>query len=523
MTMKHLSVALLLTAALSPLAAFADVHPNPLFSDHMVLQQGVELPVWGTADAGEKVTVTLGSASQTATADADGKWMLRLPAQKAAGLDVPAAQMTIAGKNSLTITDILIGEVWLASGQSNMQFPVSKAKASYAGLLDEEKEIAAANYPKLRMFTAKNTKSLTPQATVEGKWEVCSPETVPNWSAVGYLFGRDLQREIKQPVGILSTAYGASTAEAWISREALAADSLLKPMLDRFDADVAAFKANPNVTLGELPENAKKPVTINGRPGAATARLGDPVNDQHQPTVLFNGQLNPLIPYAIKGALWYQGESIVGGTKGLMMYGHVQNALIQDWRTRWGQGDFPFFIAQIPGQQNVSNNPLLREQQADALKLKNTGIAVIMDTGEAKNVHPHNKAPLGERLTTLALAKAYGQNVEFSGPVFDSLKIDGDKAVVKFTHADGLMAKGGGSLKWFQVAGQDQKFHDATATVQGDSVIVSSPDVPSPVAVRYAWDNFPEGANLYNKEELPASPFRTDHWDYPIQGIVESP
>jgi sialate O-acetylesterase len=522
MNSKHLSIALLLAAGLPSVATFADVHPNPLFSDHMVLQQGVELPVWGTADAGEKVTVTLGSSSQIATAGADGNWMLKLPAQKAAGLDAPATEMTIAGKNSVTVKDVLIGEVWLASGQSNMQFPVSKAKGSYAGLLNEEKEIAAANYPKLRMFTAKNTKSLTPQATVAGQWEICTPENVPAWSAVGYLFGRDLQREIKQPVGILSTAYGASTAEAWISREALAADPLLKPMLDRFDADVAAFKANPAVTLGELPDNAKKPVTINGRPGAATAKLGDPVNDQHQPTVLFNGQLNPLIPYAIKGALWYQGESIVGGTKGLLMYGHVQNALIQDWRSRWGQGEFPFFIAQIPGQQNVSNNPVLREQQVEALKLKNTGIAVIMDTGEAKNVHPHNKAPLGERLTKLALAKAYGQNVEFSGPVFDSLKIDGNKAIVKFTHADGLTAKGGDSLKWFQVAGDDQKFHDATAKIDGDTVIVSSPEVAAPAAVRYAWDNFPEGANLFNKDDLQASPFRTDHWDYPIEGIVES-
>jgi sialate O-acetylesterase len=517
--MRRLLPALLVAAA--PLSAFAEVQPNPLFSDHMVLQQGVELPVWGTAAPGEKVTVTLGSASQSATADAAGKWMLKLPPQKAAGLDTPSLDLKIAGNNELTIHDVFIGEVWLASGQSNMEFTVSKKVKSFAGMLDEDKVIAAADFPKIRMFTVKQTKSRTPLTTLSGKWEVCSPETVPGFSAVGYLFARDLQRDIKQPVGILTTAYGASAAEAWVSREALAADPLLKPILDRFDSNLAAFDKNENVTLGELPPEFPKPTPINKKRQAPTAKLGNPVNDQHQPTVLFNGQLNPLIPYAIKGAIWYQGESIIGGEKGLNTFGHLTSAMITDWRAHWGQGDFPFYVVQIPGQKDISNNPLVREQQNQVLQLKNTALAVIIDTGEAKNVHPKNKEPVGERLARIALANAYGQTIESSGPVFDSLKIEGDKALVKFTHTDGQLVAKGGPLKWFQVAGDDQQFHDATAEIQGDTVVVSSPDVPHPVAVRYAWDNFPENANLFNKDDLPASPFRTDHWTYTIPGIVE--
>ncbi len=521
---------LLLSASVAAIfaagTARADVAPNPLFSDHMVLQRGMSVPVWGTAAAGEQVTVSLGGASQKATAGADGKWMVKLPEQKMAP-DGPPMELTIAGKNTVTIKDVLIGEVWIASGQSNMVFPVA-AKGPYGGLTNSAEVIAAANIPSIRMFTVADKKSADPQATMTGSWQVATPQTVPNWSAVGYLFASGLQKELKVPIGIITAAYGASTCEAWISRDALAADPAIKPMLDGFDASIAFYKTSPGTPIGQAPP---RPTPINKARPAPTARQGDPVQDQHEPTVLFNGMLNPVIPYAIRGAIWYQGESLCGGDAGVDNYGHVQAAMIADWRKRWGagagEGDFPFYLVELPGQQNLSNNPRIREQQAAVLKLSpNTAMAGIIDTGEAKNVHPRNKAPLGERLTKIAMANAYGQKIEFSGPVYDSMKVEGSAIRVKFTHLGApdhpaaLVAKGG-ALKWFQIAGADQKFVDATATIDGDNVIVSSPDVKSPVAVRYAWDNYPDGCNLYNAADIPASPFRTDNWKYPLAGLVE--
>jgi sialate O-acetylesterase len=417
--------------------------------------------------------------------------------------------MTIAGKNTITIEDVLVGEVWLGSGQSNMAFTVSKKAARYAGLVDEEKEIAEANYPKVRMFTAKETKSYEPQSEVQGKWLVCTPENVAGFSAVGYLFSRDLHKELGQPVGFVTVAFGASTAEAWIRRETMAADPLLKPMLDRLDALVSFYRANPDAPASEAP---KSPQTINARPGPPPARLRDPVQDQHNPTVLFNGMIHPVIPFAIRGAIWYQGESIVDGDWGVTNYPHVQNTLITDWRKLWGQGDFPFFVVQLPALDNISNNPRIREGQAAVLTLPNTGMAVTIDIGDEKDVHPHNKAPLGERLTRIAMAKVYGKSIEYSGPVYQSMKIDGSNVVIKFTQLGGGLVAKGGPLKWFTVAGADRKFLPAEARIEGDTVVVSHKQITMPQAVRYAWENYPDGCNLYNAAGLPATPFRTDQW-----------
>ncbi|HEY4330600.1 MAG TPA: sialate O-acetylesterase [Phycisphaerae bacterium] len=518
-----LSITSTLAALALASAVRADVKPNPLFSDHMVLQQSMPLPVWGTADAGEQVTVTLGTAKQTATAAANGTWSVKLPAQKSAGLDAPGMELTIAGKNTLTIKDVLIGEVWIGSGQSNMVFPVS-AKGPYGGLTNADAVVAASNIPSIRMFTLADKKAATPQATAASAWQVASPQTVPAFSAVGYLFATGIQKELKVPVGIVLAASGASTAEAWISREALTADPILKPMLDGFDASVAFYKTSPTLPIGQAPP---RPTPINKARPAATARQSDPVQDQHEPTVLFNAMISPIVPYAMRGVIWYQGESLCGGDHGVTIYPQVQAALIADWRKRWGQGDFPFNLVELPGQKNLSNNPRIREAQAAVLKLvPNTGMAVIIDTGEATNVHPRNKQPLGDRLTKIALANTYGQKIEFSGPVYDSMKVDGTTIRLKFSHlgapdhAPALVAKGG-ALKWFQIAGEDQKFVEAAATIEGDTIIVTSPTVKTPVAVRYAWDNYPDGCNLYNAADIPASPFRTDTWTYPLAGLVE--
>ena len=256
-----------------------------------------------------------------------------------------------------------------------------------------------------------------------------------------------------------------------------------------------------------LPHRRRR-LTRGGRPGP----LRDPAQDQHQPTVLFNAMIHPLLPYAIRGAIWYQGESIVGGPGGLLLYHHVMETMVTQWRGLWGEGNFPFYVVQLPGQQNVSNNPLVREEQAKILSLPNTGMAVVLDTSEAKNVHPHNKEPLGDRLSRIALANVYGQKIEYSGPVFASAKVEGSAIRVRFTHAAGLTAKDG-PLKWFQIADADQKYVDADAKIEGDSVVVSSPQVSAPVGVRYAWDNYPDTANLYNGAGLQAAPFRTDAWD----------
>ena len=504
---RSIVASLCVTLCFATLAS-AEVKPSTLFSDHMVLQSGMPVPIWGTADPAEKVTIKFNGQTKSATADATGKWTVRLRKLKPGG----PFEMTIAGKKAgetpIIVKDVLVGEVWLGSGQSNMQFNVSQKGHPPYGLLNEAQEIAAANYPQVRMFTVKTATTLEPQSDVVGVWQVCTPETVPDWSAVGYLFARDLNQALKLPVGIVLSAFGASTAEAWVPRAALAADPQLKPMLDKFDARENYFKAHPGASDADAPP---APQTINSRPGRP-GPLRDPVHDQHQPTVLFNGMINPIVPYAIRGALWYQGESVTGGPNGLMLYSHVMDTMVTEWRKLWSEGNFPFYVVQLPGQQNVSNNPLIREQQAKILALPNTGMAVVLDTSEAKNVHPKNKEPLGDCLTKIALANVYGQKIEFSGPVYASTKVEGSTIRVKFTHVEGLTAKGG-PLKWFQIAGADQKFVDADAKIDGDSVVVSSPNVSTPVAVRYAWDNYPDTANLYNGAGLQAAPFRTDNWD----------
>ncbi len=486
-------------------AASAEVRPAALFSDHMVLQAGVPVPIWGTAEPGERVKVEFLGQTGSATTAANGRWMLRLRKLKPGG----PYEMRIQGRNSITVHDVLVGEVWLGGGQSNMVFTVSRKAASFAGMLDEDQQIAAANYPRIRMFTVKTEKSYTPRESVTGEWQVCSPATVAGFSAVGYLFARDLQQRLNVPVGILTVAYGASTAESWLPREAVAADPQLKPMLDRFDALETFYKTHPGAATADAPP---APQTVNGR-GPKPGPLRDPVEDQHQPTVLFNGMLHPVVPYAIRGAIWYQGESIVGGKEGLALYPHVMETLVGEWRQLWGQGDFPFYAVQLAALKNVSNNPLVREGQARILSLPNTGLAVTIDVGDPDNVHPKDKEPVAERLALIALANTYHRQLEYSGPRYASMMVEGSAIRIRVTHVGGGLAAKDGPLKGFQIAGEDQQFFDAEATIDGDTVIVKSSKVAAPVAVRYAWANYPAGCNLRNAAGLPAAPFRTDSWD----------
>lgn len=478
------------------------------FTSHMVLQRDQPVPVWGTAEAGEHVTVEFAAQKKTTVADASGHWRLALDAL-AASSDSRAFQITGSKTaDALVLEDVLVGEVWLCSGQSNMVFTLSKSAYKWAGVNDEEKEIAAANYPLIRMFTGEGTKSYEPQTRVKGEWVVCTPQTAPAFSAIGYFFARDIQKELEVPVGILALSYGASCAEAWIRRETLAADPQLRPMLERFDEAVKTFRATPPPAAEPVAERSQDVSAANPKPKQAARR--DPAQDQHNSTVMFNGMIAPVIPYAIRGVLWYQGESIAGGAAGRALYPHVQATLINDWRALWQQGDFPFYIVQLAGQDAPSNSPAVREVQATVLALKNTGMAVATDVGEVKNVHPRNKQAVGDRLARIALANAYGLPIEFSGPRFESMTVEGSSIRLNFSHvAGGLVAPPTG-LKWFEVAGEEGKYEPAQATINGDTVVVSSPSVPAPINARYAWTNFPDGGHLYNAVGLPAAQFRTD-------------
>jgi sialate O-acetylesterase len=500
--------------------ARAEVKLASPFSSHMVLQRETHVPVWGTADAGETVTVEFAGQKKSATAGADGKWRLTLDPLEASAEPRDFAVSSVNRESKIEnqkLSDVLVGEVWLGSGQSNMDFSVSKKAKYFAGVTNEEQEIAAANYPLIRMFTGKATKAYAPQPRVEGEWLVCSPGTVPGFSAVGYFFARDLQREIKVPVGIVTLSYGASTAEAWIRREPLAANPQLQPMLDRFDTAYRTYQANkpdPEKLAQEQKQFEVDAAKARAEGKTPPRRPGnrDPEQDQHNPTVLFNGMINPVIPYAIRGVIWYQGESIVGGDAGRALYPLVQATLIADWRALWGRGDFPFYIVQLAGQEAPSNSPWVREAQATVLSLPHTGMAVTTDIGERSNVHPHNKQDVGDRLARIALANVYGRPLEYSGPAYESMQVEGGAIRLKFSHLGGGLVAQGGPLKWFVIAGADRKFVPAEARIDGNNVVVSSPEVTLPAAVRYTWVNFPEGCNLFNAAGLPAAQFRTDQW-----------
>ena len=490
----------------------ADVTLPAHFSDHMVLQRDAKLPVWGGADPGEEVVVRFQQQVQKTTAGDDGQWRVQLA-------EVPPGgphELTVKGKNAITLKDVLVGEVWLASGQSNMHFTVAKTdKYYFAGTKNESEEVAAANHPQLRMFTADWTMRAEPQREVAGTWKVCTPENVREFSAVAYFYARELQRELGVPVGILTATYGASTAEAWTSREALAVEPELKPKLEKLDAGVASYVADPTLAegYGHAMQRWEQKVAEAKATSQKTPRKPknpDPAQDQHNATVLYNGMIAPLIPYAIRGAIWYQGESSVNDAK---IYPLLQSTMIKDWRTRWGLGDFPVYYVQLanhkapkpePGNSRMAS---FRDAQTAALVVPNTGMAVTIDLGEEADVHPRNKQDVGARLARIALAKTYGKAIAHSGPVLEAVSAEDGALRLKFAHAgNGLIAKDG-PLKHFAVAGQDGKWKWADAQIDGQTVVVRSTEVAAPVQVRYAWADNPEGANLVNPEGLPAGTF----------------
>ncbi len=473
-----------------------EVAVPPLFSDHMVVQQGIKVAVWGTAGAGEQVTVKLKDRQATTTAGPDGRWRVDLAPLTAGG----PFELTVAGSNTLTFRDVLVGEVWVCSGQSNMQWPVDRS-------LNAEQEIAAADFPRIRLFSVTQTIAEKPRDDVSGTWRACSAETVPQFSAVAYYFGRELHKSLDVPVGLIQAAWGGTPAETWTSLATLEADPNLRTILTRGEEPATRPAARGARGQARPGDQARQSAPA---PGGTRSK---PV--PKKPAVLYNGMIHPLIPYGIAGAIWYQGEANAGRA---YQYRTLFPAMIRDWRKNWGQGDFPFLFVQLANYQASKPEPgesswaELREAQLMTLSLPKTGMAVTIDIGEADNIHPKNKQDVGRRLMLAALAVAHGKKVAFSGPVMESSSVAGDSVRIRFKHAEGgLVAKGGETLKGFAVAGEDRKFVWAEARIDGDSVVVRSDKVTKPVAVRYAWADNPE-CNLCNKAGLPASPFRTDDW-----------
>ena len=483
-----------------------DVKLPAVISDNMVLQQGAKIPIWGTAEPGEQVTVALGEQQLVTSADNEGRWMVKLEPLDAGG----PFELSIAGKNAITLQGVLVGEVWVCSGQSNMWWPVKLSA-------NAEQEIAESNYPNIRLFTVKNTVAAQPLQDTKGSWVSCGPETVASFSAVGYFFGRYLHKELDTPVGLIHTSWGGTPAEAWTSRPTLESDAEFKPILDRWEQILADYPQANEKYQQQLAqwkqdvENAKK----EGK--KAPRKPGAPIgpNHPHRAAGLYNGMIAPLIPYSIKGAIWYQGESNAGRA---YQYRKLFPAMIQNWRSDWGQGDFPFLFVQLANFMKPQPQPAesawaeLREAQLMTLALPKTAMSVIIDIGEANDIHPKNKQDVGHRLGLAALAIAYGSDVVYSGPIYESMTVEGDKVRLSFKHiGGGLMSKNGEQLKGFAIAGVDRKFVWAEAEIDRDTVVVWSEQVPNPVAVRYAWADNPD-CNLYNKAGLPASPFRTDDW-----------
>ena len=621
-----------------------------LFSNNMVLQQGIEIPVWGWASPGEKITVTIDKTVASAKTTKDGKWSLKFPAMEYGG----PHKMTVTGKNTVTFENVMIGEVWVCSGQSNMEFHLITAK-------NGEEEIAASDYPDIRLFTVKKRISQNPQDQLEdGEWLKCSPATSPHFSAIAYFFGRELNQKLHVPIGLINTSWGGTVAETWTSDQMIAqnpdftnqleqlkkvnlddyAKSIEKEVRDRVgetstvdmgmkgdqpiwaapefndtswktmqlpgyiesnglqgvdgiiwfrkEIYLTPAEANQNSTLYLAKVNDSDNTFINGtlvgvtklqaeksrvypiqagilKPGKniLTVQMediggmggiyGNPatlylqcgekiislvgtwkykvglvkfntvLSPNSYPTLLYNGMIQPLVHYGIRGTIWYQGEGNAGRAK---QYQRVFPDLIKDWRNHWNQGDFPFLFVQLANFMKTDSLPQesawaeLREAQSMALALPNTGMAVITDVGEALDIHPKDKQTVGKRLAISALKAAYNQDIIYSGPVYTEMKINGNKIALFFDQVgSGMKIRDKyGYIKGFAVAGEDHKFFWATVQLTGPNTLeVTSPEVQNPVAVRYAWGNNPDDANLYNSADLPASSFRTDKW----KGITE--
>jgi sialate O-acetylesterase len=472
----------------------AEVKLNSMFCDHAVLQRNKPLPVWGSADVGETITVSFAGQNKTVTTGQDGRWGVTLSALPASSEGRSLTVASNQGGQPIVLVDVVVGDVWICSGQSNMSFVLQLSSNAAT-------EITDGTYPLFRHIKIAEAVADTPESTVicrDKGWVPASPEwrNVGNFTAVGYFFGLKLHKELNIPIGLIGANWGGTKIEPWIAPEGYKRVPELKNISDKVEESL-----------------------LNGSSMGAS---------HQEPTRIYNAMIHPLVPYAIRGVIWYQGEG--NGGEGVS-YFHKMRALIEGWRKLWNQGDFPFYFVQLANYQNSPDTPAggdgwakIREAQRQALTIPNTGMAVSIDVGEANDIHPKNKQDVGVRLAAWALAHEYGKDVVASGPLYKSHVVTGNAIHVSFDYAGGgLMVASkqglappvevkGGKLAHFSIAGADKVWHWAEGTIDGDTVIVSSTKVPSPVAVRYAFRMNPEGVNFYNRTGLPASPFRTDNW-----------
>ncbi len=511
-TLSWRAAGVLLLVALAN-AVRADVSVPAFFGSGMVLQRDQPLRVWGKALPGEKVAVALGAAEPVAaTADADGRWRVELPARPASA---EPATLTIRGSNELRFEDVLIGDVWLCSGQSNMNFRLDKADGGAA-------EIATANFPAMRLFTVTREVADAPRDDVKGRWAACSPTSARAFSAVAYFFGKRLQRELGVPVGLIHSSWGGTTAEAWTPRATLAASDELRPILERWDATMAnfprikaEFEANRERLVAEWKVKAAE-ARAAGRTPSAEPRLRTGPGTQYQPAGLYHAMIAPLAGLPLRGVIWYQGEA---NASRAAQYRTLFPALIDAWRAAWARPDLPFLYVQLPNldrqpEPSRSGWAELREAQLLTLATPHTGMAVTIDVGDPKDLHPTNKLDVGERLAMVAEATVHGLPAAGRlSPVFERVEADGTRLRVRFRTPDALAARGGGDApRGFVVAGEDRVFHPAQARIEGgDTVVVWSEVVAAPVAARYGWADNPD-CNLTGATGLPASPFRSDDW-----------
>jgi sialate O-acetylesterase len=483
----------------------AEVKLPAVFGDNAVLQADAPLPVWGSDTPGGTITVAISGQEKKATVGADGLWRVTLDALKAGG----PLELTVTGSSTVTLKNLLVGEVWVGSGQSNMEFTLR-------GAVNAAQEAKDAAFPKIRLFTVAKKVAGDPLSDCAGKWVECSPLSVPGFSAVAYFFGRELHQQLGVPVGLIHTSWGGTPAEAWTSHATLNANDQIKDYLSAWDkrmADLPQAQAKYEQELAAWKKAAAEAKAA-GKPEPKAPRSPAGADSPNRPSSLYNGMIAPIIPYAIRGAIWYQGEANAGQP---LVYRALLPAMIGDWRHAWGEGDFPFYIVQLANfmarksEPAESNWAALREAQfLTTTTVKNTGLATIIDIGMADNIHPTNKQDVGHRLALNALALTYGKGCEYSGPVFQGFSVEGGKAVVRFTHlGGGLLSRGGGPLTGFAISGADKQFAWAEAVISGDTVVLAAPAVATPTAVRYAWADNPE-CSLVNQAGLPAVPFRSD-------------
>lgn len=511
---KLLFIVLLLLA--SAITASANVTLPDVIGDAMVLQRDRAVPIWGKADPGESVTVKFANQTKTAVADAGGKWIIRLSPMRASATP---ATMVIQGRNRIELKDILVGEVWLVSGQSNMQRLLSETA-------NGEQAIAAASHPLIRLFNVSRQVAFKHAQPPLGVWRACTPESVKEFSAAGYYFGVELEKELNVPIGLLNSSYGGSQAEAWTPVEYLLASPDLKPTVDRtkvWDEERPRVKAEYDEAIKKWRAEADKAKAAGARPQPSPA-VPDALREYRIASSIYDGMIAPLIPFAIRGVFWYQGESNEARAQ---QYGLLLPTMIKAWRERWGGGDFPFGIIQLPNYRDPKPDPsdepwsFIREaQRRTALTMRNAGLIVTIDIGEAHDIHPKNKLDVGKRMARWALADVYGRKITSTGPILRSSKVEGAKILLTFDEAGaGLKIREGDKLDEFAIAGADHKWFWAEAKIVGKNrVEVWSTSVVQPVAVRYAFNNNPKHPNLTNETGLPASPFRTDDWPGPTDG-----